>query len=313
MNNQSFSASVIIPVYNAERFIPSALESVLAHAEVKEIIIVDDASPDNSLSICKDFRSRDERVKIFHHPGNQNRGAGASRNLGLSLATQPYIAFLDADDRYTPERFAAEKVLFNAHNFFDGVYGATGSEYSDSIGCKAWEKLGLSARTITTVNHKIPADVLFEYLIGFKHLKKYNGYFHINALTLKRSSIMRHGLSFDESLRLHQDSAFIFQCAYHLKLASGLIDRNVSIRRIHQANRWIHNTNELETKAALYRSLMRWGIDSGIKRKYIHLFDYYTKRLEISDKPALVQNLFKAGWFIKHPEVLCEKILDKIR
>lgn len=88
--------SVIIPVYNAEPFLPQALDSVLNQSlnEI-EVICVDDGSTDRSLSILQDYAKKDSRVKVLHQ---QNLHAGIARNAGLEVATGEYIHFLDADD-----------------------------------------------------------------------------------------------------------------------------------------------------------------------------------------------------------------------
>ncbi|MBH2023635.1 MAG: glycosyltransferase, partial [Flavobacteriales bacterium] len=75
--------SVIIPVYNAEKYVSQAVESALQLDEVFEIILVEDKSPDNALEVCKELAEKHERVKLFQHPDQGNHGAGASRNLGL--------------------------------------------------------------------------------------------------------------------------------------------------------------------------------------------------------------------------------------
>ena len=120
--------SVITPVYNAEKYITQAVESALRFDEVYEVILVEDQSPDNALEVCKKLAQKYDRVKLFQHPDKGNHGAGASRNLGLEKATGDFIAFLDADDYYLPNRFEAEKELFKNPDV-EGVYGAIGVHY----------------------------------------------------------------------------------------------------------------------------------------------------------------------------------------
>ena len=100
--------SVIIPVYNAEKFIRRAVESAVILDVVKEIILVEDNSPDNALTICRKLEREYSKVLVFQHPDGQNRGAAASRNLGIIKASCELIAFLDADDFYLSNRFNAE-------------------------------------------------------------------------------------------------------------------------------------------------------------------------------------------------------------
>ena len=96
----AFNISVIIPVYSAEKYLRQAVESVVAerHRGVKEIILVEDGSPDNSLKVAQELQNEFlEIIHLYQHPDGQNRGAGASRNLGIKKSAGDLICFLDAD------------------------------------------------------------------------------------------------------------------------------------------------------------------------------------------------------------------------
>lgn len=88
--------SIIIPIYNTERYLKRCIESVIRQtlSEI-EIILVDDGSPDNSPSICDDYVRKDPRIRVIHQ---KNAGLGLSRNAGIEVATGEYVAFLDSDD-----------------------------------------------------------------------------------------------------------------------------------------------------------------------------------------------------------------------
>lgn len=92
------SVSVIIPVFNSQNTLERAVNSVINKPLVSEIILVIDGSQDDSLTIAKNLILKNESVKLFSHPSNQNKGASASRNLGLMHAKSEWIQFLDADD-----------------------------------------------------------------------------------------------------------------------------------------------------------------------------------------------------------------------
>lgn len=90
------SASIIIPVYNAEKHINKCMENVLKQTcENIEIIMIDDGSTDQSGNICDLYAKKDKRVKVIHQ---QNAGVSYARNTGIRLAQGKYIMFLDADD-----------------------------------------------------------------------------------------------------------------------------------------------------------------------------------------------------------------------
>jgi glycosyltransferase involved in cell wall biosynthesis len=78
--------SVITPVYNAASFVTQAVESALQQPETAEVLIIEDGSPDNSLEVCQELAKKYEKVKLLRHPNGENRGAGASRNLGMRNA-----------------------------------------------------------------------------------------------------------------------------------------------------------------------------------------------------------------------------------
>jgi glycosyltransferase involved in cell wall biosynthesis len=267
--------SVIIPVYNAAHFIEAAVKSALAHSEVKEIILIEDGSPDNSNHICELLTEKYSIVKLFHHPNRTNKGAGASRNLGIRKATQEYICFLDADDIMTEIRFHKEKTLFETNDSIDGVYGALGTKYYDQTGAKAWEKRGLTESSLTTVNKEIAPSDLFAFLIGIRNNKGYNGYFSLVTLTVKRKKLLLHNLLFDESLRLHQDSVFIFQCAYYLNLCAGEIGLPIAIRGVHENNRYILHRNINESRAKQFKSLLNWANKHDLEKEYKQFFEAY--------------------------------------
>jgi len=90
--------SVIIPVYNMEKFVKECLNSVVNQSlKDIEIICIDDGSIDNSLQILKDYEKNDKRIKIL---SQKNNGVGSARNRGIDISKGEFIAFLDSDDKY---------------------------------------------------------------------------------------------------------------------------------------------------------------------------------------------------------------------
>lgn len=88
--------SVIIPVYNVEKYLSQCLESVIRQTyQDLEIIVIDDGSTDESPRICDEYAEKDTRIRVIH---KQNAGAASARNAGLKIATGEYLAFVDSDD-----------------------------------------------------------------------------------------------------------------------------------------------------------------------------------------------------------------------
>ncbi len=103
--------SVIIPVYKVEKYIAATVQSVLEQTyENFELLIIDDGSPDKSIKICQQFT--DTRIRIIHQ---ENKGVAAARNHGIREAQGEYLAFLDADDLWTPDKL--EKHVQHLDNF----------------------------------------------------------------------------------------------------------------------------------------------------------------------------------------------------
>jgi glycosyltransferase involved in cell wall biosynthesis len=101
--------SVVIATYNMAKYLPSAIGSALAQKHVKvEVIVVDDGSTDSTQSVIKPFLS-DPRVKYLHQA---NKGQAFAKNAGLNVSRSDYVAFLDADDMWMPDKLALQLPLF---------------------------------------------------------------------------------------------------------------------------------------------------------------------------------------------------------
>ncbi|MBO4674921.1 MAG: glycosyltransferase [Elusimicrobiaceae bacterium] len=88
--------SIIVPIYNVEKYLSQCLDSIVAQTyQNLEIILVDDGSPDNCGKICDEYAAKDSRIKIIHQV---NAGLSAARNAGLEIAMGEYIGFVDSDD-----------------------------------------------------------------------------------------------------------------------------------------------------------------------------------------------------------------------
>ncbi len=96
--------SVIVPVYNVEKYLPACIDSILAQTLFNlEVILIDDGSPDRCGEICDAYTARDCRVKVIHQT---NHGVSSARNAGLAISTGDFIGFVDPDDWVAPESYA---------------------------------------------------------------------------------------------------------------------------------------------------------------------------------------------------------------
>jgi glycosyltransferase involved in cell wall biosynthesis len=113
LNYSEPAISVLMPVYNAERYLLAAVESLLAQTfEDFELLVLDDGSTDNSLSILREFEANDSRIRVR---SRENRGLVASLNELIAIARGRYLARMDSDDVCRPQRFARQITYLDAH------------------------------------------------------------------------------------------------------------------------------------------------------------------------------------------------------
>ena len=128
MNNDL--VSVIVPVYNAEKFIRETIQTVLNQTYKEwELLLIDDCSKDNSKNIINEYERKDKRIHAIKL--EKNSGAAIARNLGIENAKGKYIAFLDADDLWNKEKLE-KQVKFMEEN--DYAFSFTGYEFADESG-----------------------------------------------------------------------------------------------------------------------------------------------------------------------------------
>jgi glycosyltransferase involved in cell wall biosynthesis len=231
-SSRDMQVSVVIPVYNAAKYVRQAVESALIQPEVAEIILVEDSSPDGSWEECQQIAAEHSTIHLYRHPGGRNCGAGATRNLAIRKSTCEFIAFLDADDYYLPNRFLVAKGLFEGDPELDGVYEAVAFQVENKSSEQRWKAAGLPFSRLGTIRKRIPPEDLFNAL----HMGNIGG-IHLNGLVIKRHILEKTGY-FDEELTLHQDVAFTVKAAAVSKLVPGRLDEPVAIYRIHDRNRF---------------------------------------------------------------------------
>ncbi|MCR9014848.1 glycosyltransferase family 2 protein [Aquiflexum gelatinilyticum] len=256
-----FKVSIIIPVFNVELFLEEAVTSAINIKEVGEVLLVEDGSSDNSLALCEKLAKEFPKVRLIVHENNVNRGVSISRNLGVANATFDYVAFLDADDWYLPQRFEIEKQVFESNPDVDGVYGGTGF-FFENTGT-------LDPLQLTTVNKiTAPEDLIFTLLDGK------GDRFTTDAITFKRSFFIGLG-GFDQMLKLAEDTDLWMRASVKGKLFPGQIDSPIAIRRVHDNNSF-KKINQ-ETTKALYEKLFRYFLLEGDipKKAFAIIFKRY--------------------------------------
>jgi len=128
MNNKQPLISIIVPIYNVEKYLRRCVDSILCQSYHNlEIWLVDDGSPDGCPAICDEYAQKDKRIHVIHKP---NGGLSDARNAALDVAKGEYITFIDSDDYVTPdyistlysliERYKAQMSIASWHIFPEG-------------------------------------------------------------------------------------------------------------------------------------------------------------------------------------------------
>lgn len=253
MNN--FRVSVITPVYNAEKYLRKAVESAVALEEVGEVILIEDKSPDNALDLCYKLANEHKKVSVYQHPDGENHGAGASRNLGIEKSRFDYLAFLDADDWYLPNRFIKDKEIFENDNSIDGVYGALGIYYYSEKAKKQFFDGGFKSQEFFTLNKPVPHEKLVYVLLGEQ--SEYKGSFSTDCVTLRKTVFDKVGV-FNARLKLQQDLHLWIRAAAKCKLVAGEIVQPIAIRGVHENNRMTNRTNQVKYREQRWDDLNIW-------------------------------------------------------
>lgn len=206
--------SIITPVYNGERFIAQAIESVLAQTYPHwELIVVDDGSTDNTREVVARFT--DPRIRYVYQ---ENRGQAAALNHGLELARGEYVTTLDADDWLTPTSFQDRATYLDAHAEFDAVY-------CDGYYCGPSGEIIMRFSDNRVGN---PTGDIYDSLVVTSLFAAGS------AVMIRRELLLEHGLQYDESIMWCQDWDFYIRVSQWARF--GYVDSCTVYYRLHGAN-----------------------------------------------------------------------------
>lgn len=195
--------SVIMPVYNAEKYLEATLSCILSQSYSNlEVILVNDASKDNSYQICQRYARQDERIILINH--EKNCGQSVSRNDALNVAKGDYICFVDSDDLI--EKDAIEKILSEAQRRDVDILGFNAKVISGS-------------QTTKYVNYQYDEDIIDgeDYLIRMMTCEQM--YDVVWMYFYKRSLIESNKIRFLEG-RIFEDEVWVPEVFLHASKAS---------------------------------------------------------------------------------------------
>lgn len=298
------SVSVIIPVYNAEAFLEKAVKSCLQFPEVEEILLIDDGSKDSSLKIAQELAYIYPKVKALQHPDAKNHGVSATRNLGIEKATQEFIAFLDADDYWLPNRFNYEKEYFQDPKI-DGVFGTISTEIVSEEGRKKYiEKFG--GIGLTGVFFQAEGMEVFNGLS--EKTKGFGTFFSMIALTVKKKALENPKIRLNENLKISEDNDFITRLAYHAYLKASPVDVPVAVRTGHENNSITkikdYSIEYFRLRSQLFQSLYSWGKKEKIPADVLDIFRYKYLYMKIASENGLKKYFDFARLAIFNPKLL---------
>lgn len=283
--------SVIIPVYNAEKYLSKCLESVMSQTlQEIEIICVDDGSSDRSLEILKECQEKDGRIKVI---AQQNAGAGAARNRGLREASGEYLSFLDADDFFesdmlaeafeTAEKYQADFAVFNS------------DQYHMDKECFVEVPWVLRMKDIPPYmpfTYRQLTDNVFKTFVGWAWDKLY-----------RRSFVMEHDLWFQEQ-RTSNDMLFVFSALVVAKRIA-IVDKVLAHQR-RGGSESLSVTREKswhcfhDALSALKKRLVDEGIFWELEQDYINYALHFSLwHLNSLAEPThqLLENKLRVEWF----------------
>ena len=226
------SVSVIMPAYNAAPYIAQALDSALGQTEGDlEIVVVDDGSTDATLAIARDAASRDPRIAVYAQA--RSGKAAVARNRGLATARGEFIAFLDADDLYHPDKLARQVALLKQsprldlvfHNvkYIDGSGADLPGTYLGGVGFHASVLAGGQRLGDDVYACRAP-DLFFFMCTRITTM-------YTSSVLVRRSRLQREKGPFAEDLAIGEDLDLWFRLVASGQVA--YIDRVLSSYRLH--------------------------------------------------------------------------------
>lgn len=252
--------TVIIPLYNKEKYIENAIKSILNQTFTDfEVLIVNDCSTDKSVAIASEFLS--EKVQLIHH--EKNSGLAATRNTGIKKATSNYVTFLDADDLWKPHFL--EKIFQLIQNFPEAKIFATNYE-------EIWDKV------IKKPHNELTSSV--KHYSGYINFFKTNikqGLYNHGSVCLHKEVYEKVGY-YNENIQLSQDLDFNIRANYSYKLA---YDNSVQMSYFMQTDNQLTRSSIVNKTIPDYDAYEKWTKNNSDLKKYLDFERYIlAKRLK---------------------------------
>lgn len=274
--SNNIHVSVIIPAYNAEKYIDKCITSLISQSifENLEIIVINDGSIDATAQIVNEYSKNYKNIKVFH---TKNQGVSSARNLGIKQALGEYITFVDADDWL--EMSCYEKMYANAKLYSADIVAA--GLYIDINDKKVIDRKVVLQNTVADGKKAVR-----EYLYG-------NLDVHIVNKIFRRDIVKKH--AFDITLKIAEDRLFLLEC---LLDAKKVIFIQESFYHYYQNEN--SAMNQKFSKNNLDNIFVGKSIINKVKEKYPELLPY-AQAMYVNMECRLYGELFKARLIQKYP------------
>lgn len=250
--------SIIIPVYNKEKYIKKTIESVLSqNFDDFEVIIVNDGSTDKSKDIVELYQSKRNNIKLYNI---SNSGVSNARNVGLQHATGTWIQFLDADD-LIDKNYLKETIKIGEQEDPDIIF--SNFKMIDEFGKVV---KNIQSNTQGLINQK-------ELLKKFMELQYDNGFFgYISNKLIKKSVIDILNLKFKEGLSLAEDLLFYLQAYPHINKAM-FIDIT-SFYYLQTSENYLNKDNiDYREQLKIHLQIKKWYLENDLYEEYQEILD----------------------------------------
>lgn len=247
--------SIIIPIYNAEQYLPQCIDSILSQTyKLWECILIDDGSTDNSHSICNIYSARDSRIKVVQ---KKNEGVSIARNWGIERATGEFITFIDADDWVEP--YYLECLIVNSN--YDIVFFPYIKMFSNG------ENISYELKEMEASDEEGFWNIV-EYLKSNEYKVNFYG-FTWNKLFCS-NIIRQNNIRFVQGLKISEDEVFTLNYCLFAEsikvLSRPLYNYRVLANSLTRAKK---NTSEQLLLARSFISLINRASNSQIKRCFM--------------------------------------------
>lgn len=241
--------SIIIPVYNVEKYIEECIESVIRITELNtQIICIDDCSTDNSLNLLKGKYGSIKNIEIYEN--SQNSGLAATRNTGIKHATGTYVMFVDSDDYIYPQKISKiisymrenclDIVYFDVDEFYDSSFIGGGKDISNNRKRNCDYMIGTG---LNTLNKMLSGNEMYGSVCGGIYRKNY---------------IIDHNIKFVNGI-LHEDISFTFRAMIRAKKVSVLKETIYCYRQRQQSI--LHQDNYIKRAEGLMLTFFKMMLD----------------------------------------------------